>query len=68
MHMAGLKKSVPYNKLVDKEPFSVNVNLPLLQVFTDATFGNDLRRQQSKTSIIFTYCGGAIVFIQRLRL
>ena len=63
--MAKLKKNVPCNELIDKEPFPVNVNLPLSQVFTDAAFDSDLICHQPITGIIFNYCGGAIVYYSK---
>ena len=58
-----LQDSVSYPELENsKDEFPVDVNRPVLQVFTDAAFGNDLTRQQSTTGIVFTYCGGAIIY------
>ena len=32
------------------------------QVCTNTAFGNDLTRRRSTTGIVFTYCGGAIIY------
>ena len=42
--------------------FPVDVNQPVLQVFTDAAFGNDLTRRQSTTGIVLTYFYGTIIY------
>ena len=56
-------ESIPYPELVNsKDNFPVNVNRLVLQVFTDAAFGNDLTQRRSTTSIVFTYCDGAIIY------
>ena len=58
-----LQDSVPYPELENSlDDFPVDVNRPVLQVFTDAAFGNDLTRRRSTTGIVFTYCGGAIIY------
>ena len=54
---------MPYPELQNSsDVFPVDVNRPVLQVFTDAAFGNDLTRRRSTTGIVFTYCGGAIIY------
>ena len=52
-----------YN-IPDDNGFSktVNINQPLLIGFCDAAHANDLRKRRSTTGIIFTFCGGAIVW------
>ena len=56
-----LQDSAPYPELVNyKDDFPVDVNRPVLQIFTDAAFGNNLTQRQSNTGIIFTYCDGAL--------
>ena len=63
LNLDYLEESVPYSELSNsKDIFPVNVNRPVLQVFTDAAFGNDLTRRRSTTGIVFTYCGGAIIY------
>ena len=58
-----LQDSVPYLELENsKGEFPVDVNCPVLQVFTDATFGNNLTCRRSTTGIVFTFCGGAIIY------
>ena len=58
-----LQDSVPYPELeYSKDEFPVDVNHPVLQVFTDAAFGNNLTRRQSTTGIVFTYCDGAVIY------
>ena len=47
------QESIPYPELANSEVVSpVDVNRPVLQVFTDAAFGNDLTRRRSITGII----------------
>ena len=43
----------------------VDVNRSVLQVFTNAAFGNDLTQRRSTTGIVFTYCGGAIIYCSK---
>ena len=63
LNLDKLYKSIPYPELANSEDaFPVDVNRPVLQVFMDAAFGNDLTRQRSTTGIVFTYCGGAIIY------
>ena len=40
----------------------VDINCPILLGFTDAAHGNDLRKRRSTTGVVFTFCGGAIVW------
>ena len=64
-----LDKPVPYPELVNSlDVFPVDINRPVLQVFTDAAFGNDLTRRRSTTGIVFTYCGGAIIYQSKTKL
>ena len=63
LNLDKLHNSVPYPELTNSDDVSpVDVNQPFLQVFTDSAFGNDLTRRRSTTSIVFTYCGGAIIY------
>jgi hypothetical protein len=57
----------PYTELQDdpKNPFPVDISLPLLQCFVDAAHGNDLRKRRSTTGLIFTYCGGAVLYCSK---
>ena len=58
-----LEDSVPYPELLNsKDDFPVDVNRPVLQAFVDAAFGNDLTRRRSTTGLVFTFCGGAIIY------
>jgi hypothetical protein len=59
-----LPSGEPYTELQDdpNNPFPVNINLPLLQCFVDAAHGNDLRKRRSTTGLVFTYCGGAVLY------
>ena len=41
---------------------TVDINRPVLIGFTDAAHANDLRCRRSTTSIVFTFCGGAVVW------
>ena len=41
---------------------SVDINRPVLIGFTDAAHANDLRRRRSTTGIVFTFCGGAVMW------
>ena len=69
LNLDKLKDSVPYPELVNsKDNFPVDVNRPVLQVFTDAAFGNDLTQRRSTTGIVFTYCGGAIIYHSKTQI
>ena len=35
---------------------------PVLHCFVDAVYANDLRKSRSTTGVVFTFCGGAIVY------
>ena len=48
-----------------KDDCPVDINRPVLQVFTDAAFGNDLTWRRSTTGIVFTYFGGAIIYCSK---
>jgi hypothetical protein len=62
--LSHLPTSEPYTELQDdpNNPFPVNINLPLLQCFVDAEHGNDLWKRRSITGLVFTYCGGAVLY------
>ena len=45
--------------------FLVDVNCPVLQTFIDATFGISLTWRRFITGIIFTYCGGTIIYLSK---
>ena len=63
LNLDKLYESVPYPELANsKDDFLVDVNRPVLQVFTDAAFGNDITRRRSTTGIVSIYCGGAIIY------
>ena len=63
LNLDKLDKLVPYPELANtKDVFPVDVNRPVLQVFTNFAFRNNLTRQRSTTGIVFTYCGGAIIY------
>ena len=63
LNIDKISNSVPYPELANSnDVFPVDVNRPVLQVFTDVAFENNLTRRRSTTGIIFTYCGGAIVY------
>ena len=64
-----LQDSVPYPELVNsKDEFSADKNRPVLQVFTDAAFGNNLTQEQSTTGIVFTYYDGAIIYCSKTQI
>ena len=66
MNLDILQNSVPYPELENsQDEFPVNVNRPVLQVFTDAAFGNDLTCRRSTTGIVFTYCVGVIIYCSK---
>ena len=63
LNLDKLEDSIPYPELTNsKDDFPVDVNQPVLQAFTDAAFGNDLTRRRSTAGLVFTYCGGAIIY------
>ena len=43
----------------------VNVNRPVIKIFSDTYFRNDLTKRRSFTGIVFTYCGSAIIYISK---
>ena len=47
---------------------SVDINRPLLIDFVDAAHANDLRRRQSTTGLVFTFCGGAVFWRSKTQL
>ena len=55
--------SVWYN-IPDDNGFAkeVDINCPVLLGFVDAAHANDLRKRLSTTGVVFTFCGGAIVW------
>ena len=63
LNLDKLRNSVSCPELINSDDvFPVNVNHPVLQVCTDAAFGNDLTRSRSTTGIVFNYCGGIIIY------
>ena len=44
------------------EEFPVNINEAVLKGFVDASHGTDFRKMRSITGLIFTFCGGAVVY------
>ena len=53
--------NIPVDKINDKI-FDVNINQPILTGFVDAAHANELRKQRSTTGLVFTFCGGAVVY------
>ena len=49
-------------------PFNVDIIQPLLIGFFDAAHANDLRKQCSTTGLVYTFCGGAIVYKSKAQL
>ena len=47
---------------IDNKFFDVNINQPILTGFVDAAHANDLRKRRSTTGLVFTFCGGAVVY------
>ena len=43
-------------------PFDVNTNQPLLMGFVDEAHANNLCKRWSTTGLVYTFCGGAIVY------
>jgi hypothetical protein len=62
--LSHLPTGEPYTELQDdpNNQFPVNINLPLLQCFVDAAHGNDLSKRRSTTGLVFTYCGGVVLY------
>ena len=46
--------------------FTVGTNQPKLITFVDASYANDPQKRRSTTGFVFTYCGGAIVYISKM--
>ena len=44
------------------EEFPVNIKEAVLKGFVDASHGTDFRKMRSITGLIFTFCGGAVVY------
>jgi hypothetical protein len=66
--LSHLPTGEPYIELQDdpNNPFPVKINLPLLQCFVDAVHGNnDLCKRRSTTGLVFTYCGGAVLYCSK---
>ena len=42
--------------------FDVDIGAPVLHCFIDAAYANDLRKRRSTTGVVFTFCGGAIIY------
>ena len=60
LNLDKLYKPVPNLELANSDDvFPVDINRPVLQVFTDAAFGNDLTRRRSTISIVYIYYGGS---------
>ena len=53
-----------WHKIADNPSvsFDVNINQPLLMGFVDSAHANNLCKRQSKTGLVYTFCGGAIVY------
>ena len=56
-------ESIPYTELAkSKYMIPVDINHLVLQVFTDASFVNDLIRRRYTTRIVSTYFCGTIIY------
>ena len=42
--------------------FDINIDAPVLHCFVDASHASELRKRRSITGVVFTFCGGAIVY------
>ena len=59
------QKSTWYNipiKPINDKIFDVDINCPILAGFVDAAHANELRKRRSTTGLVFSFCGGAIVY------
>ena len=59
------QKSEWYNipvEPINEKIFNININVPTLIGFVDAAHGNELRKRRSTTGLVYTFCGGAIVY------
>ena len=59
------QKSVWYNipvEPINEKIFNININVPTLIGFVDAAHGNELRKRRSTTGLVYTFCGGAVVY------
>ena len=45
-----------------KDLFNVDINTNKLVGFVDAAHANDLRKRRSTTGLVFTFCGGVVVY------
>ena len=52
---------IPIDK-INNQIFDVNINQPILTRFVDAAHANELRKRHSTTGLVFTFCGGAVVY------
>ena len=61
--VSGLPVTVEHEDLPElEEEFPVNINVPTLLGFVDASHGTDPRKMRSITGLVFTYCGGAVIY------
>ncbi len=61
--LTTLRDGTPYVIPEDSETtFPVDIAEPRLKCFVDASHATDPRKMQSITGVVFTYCGGAIVY------
>ena len=47
---------------INNKTFDANINQPVLTGFVDAAHANELRKRPSTTGLVFTFCGGAVVY------
>ena len=65
LHHPQFKPSKWYDIPIDKinnQNFDININQPILTGFVNASHANELRKCCSTTGLVFTFCGGAVVY------
>ena len=61
--VSGLPVTVEHEDLPKlEEEFPVNINVSTLLGFVGASHGTDPRKMRSITGLVFTYCGGAVIY------
>ncbi len=53
--------SIPKDPSLD-HVFDIDIDAPILRCFVDASHASDLQKRRSITGVVFTFCGGAIVY------